>query len=76
MPWAHDALLAAASHPVLSSCFAAALLVIETLVTSLMLGANNQVRQAEKLTDAIAVYLYSDKPGSAAATKPRRRSRQ
>jgi DNA-binding MurR/RpiR family transcriptional regulator len=76
MPWAHDALLAAASHPVLSSSFAAALLVIETLVTSLMLGANNQVRQAEKLTDAIAVYLYSDKPGSAAATKPRRRSRQ
>ena len=76
MPWAHDALLAAAAHPVLSSSFAAALLVIETLVTSLMLSADNQVRQAEKLTDAIAAYLYSDKPGNAAAPKPRRRSRQ
>lgn len=32
--------------------------------TSLMVSGDNQVRQAEKLTDAISAYLYSDKPGS------------
>ena len=62
--WSHDVLIAPASHPVLSSSFSAALLVIEALVTSLMVSGDNQVRQAEKLTDAISAYLYSDRPGS------------
>ena len=62
--WAHDVLIAPASHPVLSSSFSAALLVVEALVTSLMVSGDNQVRQAEKLTDAISAYLYSDRPGS------------
>lgn len=63
-PWAHDVLIAPASHPVLSSSKGAALLVIEALVTSLMVSGDNPVNQAEKLTDAISAYLYSDKPGS------------
>ena len=29
-----------------------------------MVSGNNQVDQAEKLTDAISAYLYSDKPGN------------
>ncbi len=62
-PWSHDVLVAPASHPVLSSSFAAALLVIEALVTSLMVNGDNQVKQAEKLTDAISAYLYDEKPG-------------
>jgi hypothetical protein len=49
---------------VLSSSYSAALLVIEALVTSLMVSGENQVHQAEKLTDAISAYLYKDKPGS------------
>ena len=64
--WAHDVLVAPASHPVLSSSYGAALLVTEALVTSVMVSNNNlgnQVMQAEKLTDAISAYLYSDKPG-------------
>lgn len=62
-PWSHDVLVAPASHPVLSSSFASALLVIEALVTSLMVNGENQVNQAEKLTDAISAYLYDEKPG-------------
>lgn len=62
-PWSHDVLVAPASHPVLSSSFAAALLVIEALVTSLMVNGDNQVKQAEKLTHAISAYLYDEKPG-------------
>lgn len=61
--WSHDVLIAPATHPVLSSSYSAALLVIEALVTSLMISGDNQVNQAEKLTDAISAYLYSDKPG-------------
>ena len=62
--WSHDVLIAPATHPVLSSSYSAALLVIEALVTSLMISGDNQVNQAEKLTDAISAYLYSDKPGN------------
>jgi DNA-binding MurR/RpiR family transcriptional regulator len=64
VPWAHDVMLAAALHPVLSSSYTAALMVAEALVTSLMLSGNNHVQQARKLTDAISNYLYSDRPGS------------
>ena len=71
--WAHDVLIAPASHPVLSSSFSAALLVIEALVTSLMVSGDNQVRQAEKLTDAISAYLYSDKPGTESAGRGSKR---
>lgn len=73
-PWAHDVLLAAASHPVLSSSFTAALLILEALVTSLMLSGDNQVKQAEKLTDAISAYLYQEKPG--ADSGPRQRGKK
>jgi DNA-binding MurR/RpiR family transcriptional regulator len=62
--WSHEVLLAPASHPVLSSSYSAALLVIESLVTSLMVSGDNQVAQAEKLTNAISAYLYTDKPGN------------
>jgi DNA-binding MurR/RpiR family transcriptional regulator len=72
-PWAHDVLIAPASHPVLSSSFTAALLVIEALVTSLMVSGNDHVKQAEKLTDAISAYLYKDKPGSEGADRTPRR---
>ena len=62
--WSHDVLLAPATHPVLSSSYTAALLVIEAMVTSLMVSGDNQVAQAQKLTDAISAYLYTDKPGN------------
>ena len=64
--WSHDVLIAPASHPVLSSSYSAALLIIESLVTSLMVSGDNQINQAEKLTEAISAYLYSDKPGNEA----------
>jgi DNA-binding MurR/RpiR family transcriptional regulator len=64
VPWSHDVLLAGATHPVLSSSYTAAVLVAEALVTSLMLSGGNHVRQAEKLTEAIAAYLYNAHPGS------------
>ena len=66
--WAHDVLIAPASHPVLSSSFTPALLVIEALVTSLMVSGRDQIKQAEKLTDAISAYLYSDRPGHDSTT--------
>ncbi len=68
-PSAHTTLLAAAAHPVMSSSSAAALFVIEALVTSLMVGGHNHIRQAEKLTEAIAAYLYNEKPGLAPVRK-------
>ncbi len=67
--WSHDVLIAPATHPVLSSSYSAALLIIESLVTSLMVSGDNQVNQAEKLTEAISAYLYSDKPGNEAASE-------
>jgi DNA-binding MurR/RpiR family transcriptional regulator len=73
-PSAHAILLAAAAHPVMSSSSTAALLVIEALVTSLMLSGHDHVRQAEKLTDAIAAYLYSEKPGDEALRKRLRKA--
>jgi len=60
-PAAHDVLIAPATHPVLSSSYSAALLVIEALVTSLMLGSEQPVRQAGRLTEAISEYLYRPK---------------
>ena len=66
---AGSTLLASASHPVMPSSNAAAVVVIEALVTSLMLGGNDHVRQAEKLTEAISGYLYSEKPADAAMRK-------
>lgn len=63
-PWAHDVLVAPASHPLLSTSSAAALLVIEALVTSLMVNGDNQIKQAQKLTGAISAYLYNEKSGN------------
>ena len=68
---AHAVLLALASHPVLSSSSAAAVLVIEALVTSLMVSGHDHVRQAEKLTEAISAYLVSDKPAQEGARRRR-----
>jgi DNA-binding MurR/RpiR family transcriptional regulator len=62
--WAHDVLIAPATHPVLSGSYAPALLLIEALTTSLMVNGENQVKQAQKLTEAISAYLYSDKPNA------------
>lgn len=64
VPWSHDVLLAAASHPVLSSSYTGAVLVVEALITSLMLGGSNHVAQATRLADAVSSYLYRDRPGN------------
>jgi hypothetical protein len=57
----------------MSSSNASAMLVIEALVTSLMVSGNDHVRQAEKLTEAISRYLYSEKAGEEALRKRLRR---
>ena len=56
--WSNDVLLAPAQHLVLSGTYVPALLVIEALVSCLMVNADNQVGQAQKLTEAISAYLY------------------
>lgn len=62
---AHDVLIAPAQHPVLSGGYTSALLVIEALTSCLMVQADNQVQQAQKLTEAISAYLYSERePGA------------
>jgi DNA-binding MurR/RpiR family transcriptional regulator len=75
VPWTHDLLLSAATHPVLSSSYSAAVVVVEALVTSLMLSGNNHVVQAEKLTGAICAYLYSDRPGTEKPRPTRQRTK-
>jgi hypothetical protein len=57
----------------MSSSNTSAMLVIEALVSSLMVSGHDHVRQAEKLTEAIAGYLYSEKPGDEAVRKRLRR---
>lgn len=57
----HETLVAASTHPVLSSSSVSAMLLIETLVTSLMLSSDDHIRQAGRLTEAISAYLYSPK---------------
>jgi DNA-binding MurR/RpiR family transcriptional regulator len=54
---ADEVLLAPSAHPVLSSSLAAAVVVIEALLTSLMLSSRGNVVQAAKLTEAISAYL-------------------
>ena len=56
--WSNDVLLAPAQHLVLSGTYVPALMVIEALVSCLMVNADNQVGQAQKLTEAISAYLY------------------
>jgi len=73
VPCAHTTLLASASHPVMSSSNAAAMVVIEALVTVLMLSGQGHVRQAEKLTEAISAYLYNEKPTDDAMRRRLRR---
>ncbi len=51
--------LPTANHPVISSSFVAATLLIEALVTSLMVSREEHVQQAGKLTEAIAGYLLN-----------------
>jgi DNA-binding MurR/RpiR family transcriptional regulator len=64
-------LLAPSRHPVLSSSLAAAVLVVEALVTGMMVSSRANVAQAEKLTEAISSYLYR---AEVAAPPPRRRT--
>jgi DNA-binding MurR/RpiR family transcriptional regulator len=63
MPIAHETLLAAAAHPVISSSAVSAMLVIEALVTCLMVSKKEHLLQAGRLTEAISDYLYT--PGTA-----------
>jgi DNA-binding MurR/RpiR family transcriptional regulator len=65
-----DVLLAPAAHPVLSSSLAAALLVVEALLTALMTSSRANVVQAAKLTEAISAYLVRQEPEP--RTPPRR----
>lgn len=75
--WSHDVLIAPSAHPILSSSYTAGLLIIESLVTCLMVSGDNQVLQAEKLTDAISAYLYAEKSNAdPAADTIRRRGKR
>jgi DNA-binding MurR/RpiR family transcriptional regulator len=58
-PLAEELLIAQSSHPVLSSSNAAALLVIEALVTALMVSNGANVEKAARLTEAISTYLVA-----------------
>ena len=69
MPSAQANLLAGAVHPVMSSSNPSAMLEIKILVTSQMVRGNNHVGQAEKLTEVISGYLYSEKTGDEALRK-------
>ena len=55
---AHETLVAAATHPVISSSSVAAVVVIEALVTALMVSKKEHLDQAGRLTEAISDYLY------------------
>lgn len=63
---ADDVLLAPAAHPVLSSSTAAALYVIEAVVSAVMLGTQGNVEKAGRLTEAISHYLHTPSPVNAA----------
>jgi DNA-binding MurR/RpiR family transcriptional regulator len=54
---AHRVLLASSAHPILSSSLAAAVLVIEALLTAMMTSSRENVVAAAKLTEAISAYL-------------------
>jgi DNA-binding MurR/RpiR family transcriptional regulator len=56
---AQEVLIAQSTHPVLSSSSAAAVLVIEALVTALMVSNADNVAKAARLTEAISAYLVS-----------------
>jgi DNA-binding MurR/RpiR family transcriptional regulator len=58
-PLAQEVLIAQSTHPVLSSSSAAAVLVIEALVTALMVSNADNVAKAARLTEAISAYLVS-----------------
>ena len=66
VPSAQANLLAGAVHPVMSSSNPSAMLEIKILVTSQMVRGNNHVGQAEKLTEVISGYPYSEKTGDEA----------
>ncbi len=63
VPMANSTLLAAATHPVISSSSVSAVLVIEALVTSLMVSKKEYLQQAGRLTEAISNYLYTPSNG-------------
>ncbi len=58
VPLAHEALIAPAEHPVLSSSLAGLVLLAETLVASLMLSDEANAERAAALADAIGGYLH------------------
>lgn len=66
-------LLAPSAHPVLSSSFAAALVVIEALLTRLMVSSRANVVQAAKLTEAISAYLLRPEVDGPPPAAPRRK---
>ena len=57
---ADEMVLVPSSHPVLSSSMVAATAVIETIVTAVMLSDPGNVERADRLTEAIAIYLHHD----------------
>lgn len=57
---ADHALLAQSTHPILPSSATAAVTLIETLVSSLMISNRKNVAKAARLTDAISSWLYGD----------------
>ncbi len=60
---ADHTLVAESAHPVVTSSMAAAIMVIETIVTALMISNDQNVAKAARLTDAIADYLLDVEPG-------------
>ncbi|OOG62293.1 hypothetical protein B0E45_31165 [Sinorhizobium sp. A49] len=59
--YADDLLLAPAQHPVISSSNVPAMVLIEALVSEFLLADPDNLKRAEKLANAIASYLTSDK---------------
>lgn len=57
-PMAHEAVFAPADHPVLSSSLTATLAVAEAIAAAVMLSNRDNVAKADRLTEAIAAYLY------------------
>lgn len=72
---AGQVLLAPSAHPILSSSLAAAMVVVEALLTSLMLSSRSNVTQAAKLTEAISAYLLRS-DGDLSPVRPPRPKRR
>ncbi len=58
-PLAGELLIAQSAHPVLSSSYVSAVLVIEALVAAFMVSNSENVEKATRLTEAISAYLVA-----------------